>query len=394
MTPDPHLPGAELLLDDDAALALAPAVEGAGGRLLEAAVSQVRYDPGRRLVVRYRADVVWADGTRRTETLGALADAAGLPDGLAVVERDDGARLGVWRYPYDPFLPGLPQAAYPGGALRILRRLGVDAREVEVSPLVYRPGSRAVLRVRTDRALLYVKVVRPATVDRLRRLHEAFLPAVRVPQVVGWSSPLGLVAFEPLLGTPLTQPLTTGGAAPPAAAVASLLDRVRAVQLDPRDRPPRRGRVADQARLLATALPEEAGRLEALAGRAADLGTPAERTVHGDFYEAQLLVDGTAIVGVVDVDDARVGSRYDDPATLLGHLVGLAHVRPGAAERLTAYRRELDTALGLDGAALRAAVLGVLLGLATTPFRRQEPAWAAHTRDWLDLCDAWAAGRR
>lgn len=392
LSDDPDLPGAADLLGPNAAAVLAPAVEGAGGRLRSAVATQVRYDPGRRVTVRYGAEVEWADGTQRTETFGALLQAEPVPEGLAVVEGDDGTRVGVWRYPHDPFLPGLPHAAYPHGARAILRELGVTAGEVTVEPVVYRPGSRAVVRMRADRATVYVKILRPSDVAPLRALHDAFVDAVPVPRCIGWSEPLGLVAFPALPGQPLTRPLVDGGRLPAPRELLDLLERVRAVPV-PSAGGDRRA-LDTYARLLCVALPGEGARISELAGRAIELGTDVDGTVHGDFYEGQVLVTDGTVTGLLDIDGARAGDVLDDPATLIGHLVGLGHVHPKSAPRIAAYRDELlrEPTLAADASRLRSAVTGVLLGLATTPFRRQERDWAERTRGWLDLASSWSTG--
>jgi hypothetical protein len=346
------------------------------------------------MTVRYGATVRWQDGSRRPETLCALVDTATLPEGVAVVEGDDGTRIGVWRYPHDPFLPGLANAAYPGGARAILSALGVASERIEVTPLVYRPGARAVLRLRGEGVTVYAKILRPRAVAGLRALHLAFAEQVRVPRLIASSEPLGLVLLEPLHGLPLTRPLVDGGALPDPATLRSLLHQIDRVAL-PTGTSGTAGDPTSYGLLLSSALPAEQPRIDDLVARAVS-GTPApqRRTVHGDLYQAQLLVADGTLQGVLDVDGARLGAPTDDPATLVAHLIALAHVHPSVAARIDTYRTALVDALGgdVDASQLRLAVLGVLLGLSTTPFRRQEADWAARTRGWLDLCRCWADG--
>jgi hypothetical protein len=405
---DPRLPGVGSLLGDAAREVLVPAVGAAGGRLRTVHVTQVRYTPGGRVLVRYAAEVEWADGSRRTETFGALlqsravrAPDAGeaaddeLPSGLSVVERADGVRVGVWRYPHDPFLPGLPHAAYPEGVRQILERLGVGpqgragAGDIRLEPLVYRPGSRAVIRVRAGGAALYLKVLRPGAATRLRELHDAFGPHVPVPRCLGWSDELGIVALEALGGATMTRPLVDGGALPPPSALLGMLRRLAHAEV-PSSPAPARGGIHGHASLLSTALPAAAGEVEDILAAAADVGTGPPRTVHGDFYSAQVLVRDGVISGLLDIDGARPGGPLDDIANLCGHLVALAHVHPGSAGRIDTYRAEVTEALGaVDHPALQRMTLGVLLGLATTPFRRQEPQWEERTMAWLAACRAF-----
>ena len=395
MKADEALPGSDVLLGDEAIAMLTPAVAAAGGTLLTARPSQIRYTPGRRLVVRYAAEVEWSDGTRRTETLGAVVQKRPLPDGLAILEGDDGSRIGVWRYPHDPFLPGLPAAAYPDGAKAVLAHLGIATAGVHVDPLVYRPGSRAVLRVTADDRVVYLKVTRPGRATRLQAVHEAFGAVTRVPRCLASSDDLGLIVLEALPGVALTRPLVDGTPAlPDPAALLELTAQIRDIRLPEVEG----GRsatapVRDHVVALSAAIPHEQARLERLAVLSVDAGAIQEHTVHGDFYEAQILVDGAgAITGLLDIDGAALGSSTDDPATMVGHLVGLSHVHPAAAPRIDDYRRRLVAELAhlVDADRLHAAVTGVLLGLATTPFRRQDPQWPAHTAGWLDVAERWA----
>lgn len=389
MHADASLLGSSALLGDDAIAVLTPAVAVAGGALLSARATQLRYHPGQRLAVRYAADVRWADGTRRSETLGAVVQRKPLPADLAVVESTDGARVGVWRYPHDPFLPGLPHAAYDEGARAVLAQLGIDVTKVTVEPVVYRPASRAVLRVTSGRGCVYLKVVRPRVAPRLRAAHEAFGTVVRVPRCLAWSDELGLIVLETLEGEPLTRSLVDGGRLPSPAEVFGLVAAIKDVPLAHAAKPTG---AEHHTELLAAALPSQRDRIMTLASHAA-AGSGAPHTVHGDYYHAQVLTTAGTISGLLDIDGARAGSAYDDAAMFIAHLVALAHVHPQAAQRIHDYRADAEALLGadLDAGLLHAAVTGALLGLATTSFRRQETDWRQRTLDWLDLVDAWVA---
>jgi Ser/Thr protein kinase RdoA (MazF antagonist) len=113
--------------------------------------------------------------------------------------------------------------------------------------------------------------------------------------------------------------------------------------------------------------------------------------VHGDLHEAQLLLDGGRIAGLLDVDTFGLGRRVDDLATYLGHLAVLATTMPRARSRVNAHARRLLAGFDrtVDPALLRAAVAAVVLGLATGPFRVLEPGWRAHTGTRLALAEGW-----
>lgn len=395
MDADPALPGSDVLLGEDAIHVLGVAVESAGGRLLHVRPSQIQYHAGSRLAVRYAATVEWKDGTQRIETLGAVVQRRPLPDGVAVLEDDDGTRIGVWRYPHDPFLPGLPAAAYPAGAQAVLSRLGIPAPEVTVAPLVYRPASRAVLRITAGHRVVYLKVVRPGRAKRLHAVHDSFGAVTTVPRCLASSDPLGLIALDVLPGQQLGAALLGGGAIPPPAAVVDLMDRIHEVVLPTGGRGSTPAPVADHVAALAHAVPDEHERLHRLAATAVDARHSHEHTVHGDFYEAQILVDESgSITGLLDIDGAAQGSATEDPATLIAHLLGMSHIHPAAAGRVEGYRQDIQALVvrRVDPDLLRAAVTGVLLGLATTPFRRQDEGWAAGVRGWLGVAEQWSAG--
>jgi hypothetical protein len=385
---DPCLPGAAELLGDDARAALAPAVEAAGGHLDDVTPTQVRYEPARRMLVRYRAAITWPGAGQRTETLGAVASQERLPGGLAVVQDDGGARVGVWRYPHDPYLPGLPHAGYPHGVREVLAGLGLDAAGAVVEPIVYRPGTRAVLRVRTLRHELYLKVLRPGLVEPIRRAHDAFGGRIRVPRCVAWSDELGLLVLEALPGDPLTRTLAGGGPVPHAATVLGLLDDIAGV---PVEVPPPGDVVGGYTGLLRQVLPDQAGLIDELACAASAPAHP-DRTVHGDFHGKQLLHHGDRVSGVLDIDGARRGSHAEDIAALVGHLMAMAYIRPETAHGVVGYTRQV-LACARERVAwpsLHSAVTAHLLGLATTWFRRQDVDWPARTAVWIALVGSWA----
>ena len=390
MNDDAALPGSEVLLGAGSQRLLAPAVAAAGARLLGLRASQVRFEPGRRLVVRYAAEVEDAAGNRSTETLCAVAQSDSLPEGIPVVDVD-GANFGVWRYPHDPWLPGLRQVASPRGVRALLAALDLATTVARVAPVVYRPGRRAVLRVTANRGELYLKVVRPGgKASRLQALHATFGSQVAVPRCLAADDALGVVVFEALCGKPLTRPLVDRGSLPAPAAIAALVKRVQTVQLP--HNPPRAANSIDhQAAVLRFAVPDERDRIARLVDAARDESGADLVSAHGDFYERQILVDDAGeITGLLDLDAARTASATHDPATLIGHLIGLAHVHPKVASRINAYRRELEDQFA-DVGDLRPAVLGVLLGLAATPFRRQSQDWVAKVSAWLDVAEGATA---
>jgi hypothetical protein len=275
---------------------------------------------------------------------------------------------------------------------RVLAAMDIAGPVLALDPMVYRPANRAVLRVRTTQGLLFVKVMRPGKVASLRAVHEAFGEHVPVARCRAWSDPLGLLVLEACPGTPLTRALVDGGPLVPAPALADLVRGLQHVSL-PAQGSPATPPVSWHAEVLQAALPAEASRIERLCHASRDRGQ-GDTPVHGDFYPAQVLVDQDAITGVLDLDSVGLGGTTDDLATCVAHLVALAHVRPAAAAHIDGYRRALLAAASADADPheLNAQVTGVLLGLATAPFRRQESQWQQRTRRWLDLAEACSHG--
>ena len=122
--------------------------------------------PGRRAVVSYVAE--WHPDEF-------------IPDEQFAVELRRGKAASLYRYPDDPYLPGLNEAASVESALKLVNRhvLSVPARRVRVDMVRYRPGNRAVLRHRFGRFGFYARVMRPDVVDSLLNAAETY-PAFRV----------------------------------------------------------------------------------------------------------------------------------------------------------------------------------------------------------------------
>jgi hypothetical protein len=116
--------------------------------------------------------------------------------------------------------------------------------------------------------------------------------------------------------------------------------------------------------------------------------------VHGDLYEAQLLVAGGRFSGLLDVDTAGAGLRADDWANLVAHLSVLTLVTQ-QTKAIRRYGREvLAHAESVhDPADLRARVAAAVVGLATGPFRVLERTWPANTLRRLELATEWLDGR-
>ena len=401
---DALLPALPVLLGEGAREMLAAALQAAGGELGALKRREVLYRPGQRATVRYAATIRWAGGPAVPETLIAIVDVGGPPAGTLVVETGDLA-VGLLRYPEDPALPGLRTAT---SAHAVAARLGVPARAVRLVVRSYRPGRRAVVHVRVGERGAdepgferYLKVVPPGELASVAGRIAALDGHVPVPKLVEVWPEDGALVLTALTGRTIRDVLLAGDrpavdALPDGLALMDLLDRLPAPVAGPAGSVARGpvARAAGHAGLLAAVLPGERERLEALVER---LGKPSRTgplvMTHGDLHEAQLLVDGNRVVGVLDVDGAGPGRRVNDLGTLLGHLVALGDAVPQRRAAIERWRGRLQPVFECaeDPGELRRATAAALVGLAAGPFRVQEPAWRRLVRRRIVSAEAWAS---
>jgi Phosphotransferase enzyme family len=373
------------------------------GRLRALRATGVTLQPDGSATVQYAATVLRDDG-RETRAVLVAGTGSRIPDGAARLDGVvDGVAVpvGVWRWPRDPALPALAWAASAAGVATRLEEHGVSAGPVGLRLRSYRPGRRAVVQATTSDGPVFLKVVRPAALGPMVARHAAMDGAVPAPAVLTTVDD-GVLVLPGLPGTPM-RPLVAGdgrGLPDPAepervvdalpAAVAELRPSGRRMPGDAL------ARVDDHTAVLGMVAPDLRPRLATLAATlaAAERGEHPAVPVHGDFYESQLLVDDGAVVGLLDVDTAGRGHRIDDWANLLAHLVLLEHIlrEPGTAGR---YRRELEAHVlrRWPATQLRPRVAAVLVGLATGPFRVQQPDWPDGTAARVALAEEWAGLR-
>jgi len=382
-----------LLLGDGAGEVLGVAVAAAGGELRSWRPRQVTHQPAQSTVVQYRAEVAWPDHTVTSETIVA-ATGSRLPAGAAVL--DDGTtKVGLWRWPGDPSLPGLAGALDRDRVGRLLDDLGVDGGTLQLRVRAYRPGRRAVVEATGRRGRLFLKVVRPEAVEALHRTHRALAASLPVPDSLGWSED-GVLVLPGLPGRTIRELLRSGHSQLPApASIGALLNRLPGSLTTGPLRRDHRTSAEHHARVITSVLPSLQGRLDALLADLHDR-EPADHevvAVHGDLYEAQILVERGRVVGLLDVDTAGPGHRVDDIANLCAHLSVLALMseHPKVIRRYgAAVLAHAETTF--DRADLRARIAAAVVGLATGPFRVLEPAWPQNTLRRVALAAEWLGG--
>ena len=125
-------------------------------------IRQLAHSPGRAAIVTY--EVEWDPEQY-------------IPSELVASKAEKGKPTEMFRYPDDPYMPGLREAAYPETALVLVNRhlVTMRARRAGVELVRYRPTARAVLRYSVGKMRFYARVMRarrPSTASRCPRVHK------------------------------------------------------------------------------------------------------------------------------------------------------------------------------------------------------------------------------
>lgn len=394
---DPTVTAAPHLTGRGAQEVLEVALGAAGLTLGSWRLDAVHHRVGRSLSALYATKVLDPAGHRHDLAVVAHVDVKPVPIG-AVEVTVDGIAVWVWRFPGDPFLPGLPSATSTVRVRELLDGLGVAPGEVGLEVLAYRPSRRAVIEVSIDGAkaagrVLYLKVLVGDRAARLATVHRELTAAgVPVPGVVGVAPGQGILAIRALPGATLRGALAGNAPVPPPHALVAVSERIAEVELSAGADPARFADPTRHVAVLRDLVPDLATDLERTAEVARQVGGPRV-AVHGDLHEAQLLVQDREVVGVLDVDGAGTGWLAQDAGSLVAHLEAVGEVWPEVDDRVRAYAAEVAGAYTrlLDPRDLARAAAGAWLGLATGPYRAQDRGWERHTRRRIARAVAWAS---
>ncbi len=405
---DPALVGIEHLTGAGAAPMIDALADALGARADHFSIAQISHDPARSCTVSYAGSLWWPDGSRTDETFVATTSIDGPPAGASVVVASpvdhDAAPfdVGVWRYPFDPALPGLAHTVIP--ELATERYGGLLGGAVIPTVVGYRPGRRAVVRLDGPAGTVWAKVLRPSRVRRLADVHAAAVDAgLPVPALL--RADVGVVVLSHLAGDTVRDRLMSGRRVGPPVLMAPVLTQLG--ELDLGDLRARRAPLSDvgaHVESLVATLPDQESRLRRLLERL-DVerrgdheAVGAGGIVHGDLHDAQLICPHDAgplePPAMLDLDDVGRGDRADDLGNMIAHASTLAgSLDSDRARPLHAWcadTRELVAALGLDPAEVARRAAAAALSLATGPLRACERDWRRRTLDRLDLADSLA----
>jgi hypothetical protein len=283
----------------------------------------------------------------------------------------------------------------------------LQKRHVRTTLLAYKPGRRAVFKVRVGmrnteqdkklRAYWHVKILTPKSVEptfqNQKAIHEALPPDAewRVPAPRGTVPSLSMVAGEWVLGTPLTKALRDSDG---TGELLETLGRVGAalagfheldLPLEHLASPPEE---AEQVRALGEdlqhLLPDKSASLKELSSRLASelgrLSTDASTILHGDFHPGQILLEDGRVVIVV-LDCAGRGYAGIDLGNFVAGLLERHLPEPVIDAFLKGY--EEKRALPADGV-LRVATSLALFRRAFFPFRTLQADWPEKTDTLLN----------
>jgi hypothetical protein len=396
---DGPLMHAERLLDAGSSEELlGEASAAAGASLIASTLRSVHHRPGRS-VSHVHAATLRVAGHDRDVLLVTHVDTRPLPEAAFVLGRAR-ERVAVWRFPNDPFLPGLPSAIDPRRVRELLDGLGAPEGAVRIHTRAYRPSRRAVVEIRIDGPaatgrILYLKVLSRGRARELAAVHRDLIAHLPVPRVVGVSSDQGIVALEALPGRTLRQAMVDGGVLPEPGHLVELSSRLAASNRAGRRDPRAFADAGRHVRPLARLVPDRAELIARVADGAAVTDAPVV-CVHGDLHDGQLLLDDHgAVTGVLDVDGTGSGFLAHDAGSLVAHLEAVGEVWPQIATMAATYAHEVaDAYRPVVGAAnLARATAAAWLGLATGPHRAQDADWEQRTRARIDRAAEVLEGR-
>ena len=347
-------------------------------------VRQLSHTPGRRMTVTYLAE--WPPDEF-------------IPPESFVVELDRDQSVRLFRYPEDPHLPGLSEAASAESALRLVNRyvLAVPARRLRVDMVRYRPGNRAVLRHRVGRIRFYARVVRPPAVSPLMdaaelTAHSGFIS----PRLAGCWADGGVIWLSEIPGRNMRQYIRRGNQPDPNLLLDGLEKLWRAPSPADGARPFNlSGAYRRAKRVFRRALREREAERRTLRDATNALDSFVEswrpsHVAHNDFYDDQMLVLPDGGIALVDFEETGPGDPMLDVGNFLAHLRwGYQFGRGREAEARRAYhevfRRAALERFGWDERDLSMREGVCLFRICTNAIRHPQSDWLCRLNTGLSV---------
>lgn len=317
----------------------------------------------------------------------------------------DQLALAIFIFPVDAKLPALSLLSDPQKRPILLRRLFPENPgmwESSLHTLAYKPERRFVAHLLSDsEAQVTAKLYRDSDFDTVWQKTGSLQSSsrLRIARNLSQSSRHHLLVSEWLPGILLSELISTGS--PDLQAVANTGAALAELHAQPCERLPQHATQEEARRLVELAgglgilSPDLTGKSLELAQKlsAQLVQVPTERMpIHGDFYPAQVLIDGELAV-FLDLDEAVCGH----PAADIGSFLGRLHYQvingkyshqfiDQVQEALLEGYRQIGSSLNPD--VINMYTAASLFHLAQDPFRYREPDWSARIHTILDHVEA------
>jgi len=348
---------------------------------------QISYQPGARAIVSYVAERQWERWVIEDEF---------------AIELVDGKPERVFRYPNDPYLPGLRWVASAPDAHKLLTKyVPITPHRVRVEAVRYRPATRAVMRhivswraARLGKMTLFVRVMPPTRVSRLLLAAElARHSGFALPKLVGCWNKGGVIWLSKIEGSTVRSRIRKG-TPPNPELILSGLAKLWSAPVEPNKGHPLnlQGGFHLTQRLLSHLLQGEEERqmlhqVTEVLGPFSETWRPST-LAHNDFYDDQVFFTPDGHLVLVDFEEVGPGDPLFDVGNALAHLLWMS--RFGIArEPCDLYRRRLRSValqrFGWKEQDLNLREALAIFRLSANPFRQLQHNWLSAVKTGLSL---------
>lgn len=323
-TIDTNAEVAAFLVSPEARSIVEAAIESLGWTLVDYSTDKPYLRPGAGVSVGY---FVTARATDREFSTYLTASTEKVDTSNAVLTFTDPSGIvvdpiHVWQFPHDPSLPGLAEATH---AQHMSQKLGIPNLTADI--IVYRPTRRAVVEYKKDgQSVAFGKVLHPETGRELvRRTNAVAEGKTPIPAIV-YSTDTGIVISETARGHSFSNEIAFR---PDQAKIKivefeRILDSLSPAVASLNEHSSWAKRIHHYAKTAREILPAYASDIDRITKMVteiinADYGGPDVAT-HGDFFEANILIDDAGRLTLIDLDHVGPGKRNDDWGCLLAHV--------------------------------------------------------------------------
>jgi hypothetical protein len=331
-----------------------------------------QYRPGARAVIGYVSERRWDDW---------------LVEDHFAFELLAGQEVRLFRYPEDPYLPGLELMASPLSAQEIVPKyVPLHPQRLAIEAVRYRPTARALIRQQArfrrrtmGSVVLYARILPPRRIATLITAGELVVHSgFAIPRLAGYYEDAGVVWLSNVPGKTVRQ-LIRGGKAPEPEQLLDGLAPLWSASV-----PDGMGQPLDvlsgfghTKRVLSRVLPD--GDQHELLGRLLRVLEPFAESwrpsapAHNDFYDDQMIVTPENRIALVDFEEAGPGDPLIDVGNMLAHLGWMGRFS-SKGQRFDAYGEALRAAalerFGWERRELALRESYSLFRLASNPVRR------------------------